>query len=298
MDYRRLLEKKTWPLWLALMLLLAALAKPTFDVERDIYNYVFVIDITQSMNARDYHVDDMPADRLSFVKESIRHALQKLPCQSKVGVGLFTTQNMFLLFEPLEVCEHYAVIEESLMKIDWRMAWAADSHIARGLYASIKELKKMESKPNLVFFSDGQQTPSSVKEPPFLLKPGEVGGLIMGVGNLAPVTVPRLDPNNIEMGVWKAAEAEVVGPRGNRSFVSAEGNYLTMVNEDALTRLAGITGMQYRRLDTPERLGEALQSPQWARPAIVAGEIGWLLALAALASFLLPYLLHARRVHR
>jgi mxaL protein len=53
------------------------------------------------------------------------------------------------------------------MKIDWRIAWAADSHIAKDLYSSIKEISQMKDKPRLIFFTDGQQTPLNIKEPFF-----------------------------------------------------------------------------------------------------------------------------------
>ena len=47
--------------------------------------------------------------------------------------------------------DHYNALEQSLMKIDLRMAWAADSHIARGIYTSINEISRMTDKPHLVF---------------------------------------------------------------------------------------------------------------------------------------------------
>src|SRR5690606_4660785 len=133
-DFRKagldaLKDKRFWRLAIHALLVSLALINPTVPVRKDSYNIVFDIDITQSMNARDYHVEGMPSDRLSFVKESLKQVVAALPCQSRVGLSLFTTKNSFLLFEPLEVCEHYSVIEQSLMKIDWRMAWAADSHI-------------------------------------------------------------------------------------------------------------------------------------------------------------------------
>ena len=186
-------DLRFWCLALPGLLILAALFNPRVPLEKDSYNLVFVIDITQSMNARDYHLDGLPADRLSFVKTSLKQVIANLPCGSRVGIGLFTTKNSFPLFEPLEICEHYGAIASSLMKIDWRMAWAADSHIARGLYTSLKEIGRLESKPSLVFLTDGQQTPATAKEPRFLLEAGENSGLIVGVGNLQPVPIPKLD---------------------------------------------------------------------------------------------------------
>lgn len=278
-----------WALSLALLLLCAALFKPSIKTHAEIYNYIFVIDITQSMNTRDYAVAGLPADRLSFVKRAIQQALTQLPCHSKVGLGLFTAKNMFLLFEPLEICQHYAVIEHSLMKIDWRMAWAANSHIARGLYTSIRELSKLTSKPRLVFFTDGQQTPASVKEPPFILKRGLVPGIIMGAGNLQPAPVPKLDQNNNPAGYWKISEAE--SQRGYTAIPTPapDSNYLSSLKENELKKLAGTTGLQYWHLESPKQFIKILQSRTLGQTQMINTDISWILVLLALLIISLPY---------
>lgn len=278
---------QTWLLLVVLLLLLVTLLKPTFPVKQNIYNYVFVIDITQSMNARDYHVNGLSEDRLSFVKQSLQHTLQHLPCHSRVSIGLFTNKNMFMLFDPLEVCSHYAVIEASLMQIDWRMAWATNSHIARGLYTSIRDVSKIDSNPHLVFFTDGQQTPSGIKEPSFLLTAGLVKGLVIGVGNLQPVPIPKLDNNNNVAGFWQSKDADSLLNNNNEN---ASGNYLSAVNEIDLQRLAGLTGLQYVHLETPQQLNKALQTDNPEHQEIVATDISWLLAISALLIFLFPYI--------
>lgn len=279
-------DKRFWRLAIPALLLSLALINPTVPIRKDSYNIVFDIDITQSMNARDYHVEDMPSDRLSFVKESLKRVVAALPCQSRVGLSLFTTKNSFLLFEPLEVCEHYSAIEQSLMKIDWRMAWAADSHVARGLYTSLRDVAKIDSKPSLVFFTDGQQTPASAKEPRLLLERGKVKGLLVGVGNLLPVPIPKFDQNDIQTGYWQKQEAE----KRIRKGQSASGEYLTSVQEQPLQRLAGITGLNYHHLETPEQLLHALQSSDLQQRQVVSYEFGWILASAALLVFISPFL--------
>ena len=284
-----------WTLLLPLLLLGIAVLKPTLPMQRPLFNYVFVIDITQSMNARDYQVKDLPSDRLSFTKHAIKLALQKLPCDSKVSLGLFTTKNMFMLFEPLEICQHYAVLEKSLMKIDWRMAWAADSHIARGIYTSIKELSNMPSNPRLVFFTDGQQTPLNIKEPLFLLKQGIVQGLIMGVGNLQPVPIPRLDEDNIPQGFWQIEDAETLSAYQAKHGTS-KGKYLSSVQENDLKRLAGITGLHYRHLESPEQLSRDLMLPELSQPRKVDTDVSWIFIALALSCFLLPYFFSTHRL--
>lgn len=266
------------------ILLILALLNPTIPIKKDRYNLVFVIDITQSMNAKDYHLDNQPADRLSFVKASLQQVLATLPCNSQIGLGLFTTKNIFLLFEPLEICAHYSAIENSLMRIDWRMAWAADSHIARGIFTGIKDIDRIKSKPALVFLTDGQQTPISSKEPPFLLEKNKVRGLLVGVGNLQPVQIPKFDDHNIQTGFWQIQEAE----RKN-NLQSMTGPYLSSVQEQSLQRLAGITGMGYHHLDTTEKFLDALAKANLSRIQIVEFSLDWLFSTFALLIFIASY---------
>lgn len=295
------LYRRGWRLWClcaAAASVAFIFAGPTLRIQRDVYRYVFVIDITQSMNARDYHIEGMPADRLSFVKAAVRRSLRELPCRSEVGLGVFSTQNMLLLFQPLEICRHYAVIEESLAHIDWRMAWAGDSHIARGLYTSIRDLAAMESAPHLVFFSDGQTTPSDAFEPPFLEKRGAVRGWIVGVGGLKPVPVPRLDKEGADLGFWTVSEAEHTevpryDPEGRGSGKSPENQgeiYLSALQETELKRLAGITGLRYHRLRSPDKLTEALMSNDLARQQAVTTDVRWIFALTTLILIIAPYI--------
>ncbi|MGR9114808.1 MAG: vWA domain-containing protein [Gammaproteobacteria bacterium] len=277
---------RLWFLALPLTLLVAALLNPRLPLNQDIYDLVFVIDITQSMNAQDYHVEGLPADRLSFVKHSLKEVISNLPCGSRVGLSLFTTKNTFLLFEPLEICEHYTAIVSSLMKIDWRMAWSADSHIARGLYTGLKEADRISSKPSLVFLTDGQQTPATAKEPRFLRETGKNSGMIIGVGNLQPVPIPKFDNNNIQTGYWQVGEAE----SRSRNRQAAAGNYLTSVQETTLHRLARITGMSYHHLETPARLEQALKKANLQHQQSASYDVRWILVLLALAVYLTPYI--------
>lgn len=269
----------------AVLLLIAALFNPQIKAQQDSYNMMLIIDITQSMNAQDYHVDNMPADRLSFVKATLKQVLADLPCESKIGLGVFSTKNIFLLFEPLELCVHYTAIEESLAKIDWRMAWAADSHIARGIYTSMKDLEKLDSTPGLVFFTDGQQTPKSAKEPPFQMEAGKIPGLIVGVGNLEAVTLPKLDSQNRQMGYWQTSDAE--GRRGHNA--ESNGNYLTSVQEHSLQRLSVITGLAYHHLEDAEKLLKALRTAGLLQKQPVNYPIAWIVAVIALLIVLTPF---------
>jgi mxaL protein len=292
----------------AAALTLLAWADPRIPLERPVFRYLFVLDITQSMNARDYQLEGLPADRLGLAKAALRRAIADLPCGSEAGLGLFTTQNVELLFEPLEVCRHAGVIEEVLERVDWRMAWAADSFIAQGLNAALRIVKKRDPGLRLVFLSDGQQTPDDPVRPELQTRAGEAQGLIVGVGGVKPVPVPRLDRENRPLGFWE--KADILAPVTTTAYLDASsdtthrrGNdgslYLSWLHETELKDFANTAGLGYLRLDAPEELSRALRDPGLGELRRVPTGIGWALALAAWLLVLWPHLvptLRARHV--
>jgi mxaL protein len=269
-----------WCLFAACLLIAITLARPTFPLSQPVFRYLLILDISQSMNARDYHENGLPADRLGFVKASIKHALQELPCGSEIGLGLFTTRNSQVLFDPIEICEHLPVITEVLDHIDWRMAWAADSHIARGIYTGLREAAARGKDTRLVFFSDGQQFPPENEPPPFDGKPGATAGLIVGVGGAQPVPIPRLDKDNNPQGFWEYVDLRDYLPTSampqDRSTL-----YLSHLDEPALRLLADITGLSYSRLENPRELALALLKKDFAVMKIVPVDIRRILAFSA-----------------
>ena len=77
--------------------MLAMFIKPQLIKNQPVYNFTFIVDITRSMNARDYQQTDEAVSRLQFVKQALNDLILKLPCQSKVGLGIFTERKSTLL---------------------------------------------------------------------------------------------------------------------------------------------------------------------------------------------------------
>lgn len=299
---RRLLDLgwRFWCLALACAALGLSLARPSLPLKRAVQRYLIVIDITQSMNTRDYHVEHLPSDRLGFVKATVRTVLHDLPCGSEIGLGLFTAQNTQVLFEPLEICEHFAIISDVLEHVDWRMAWAANSFITQGLFTGIREIVGRDPGIRLAFFTDGQEFPPLAEDPDFRGEPGLVRGLIVGVGGLQPMPIPRLDRENRPQGFWEYVDLrDFLPPSESTKRRTASSNYyLSWLHEQRLRELASTTGLAYHRLQSPAGLSAALRSPELAMERRVAVDVRWLLALLALVLMLWPYLLgflHARR---
>ncbi len=190
----RWLEPRLALLVAALALTLLALTTPRIAAQRPVYAYVFVIDITRSMNVTDYQQGGQHLSRLEFVKSALRRLLPRLPCGSQVGVGLFSERNTALLFMPVEVCGNFSAIDAALARIDWRMAWAADSNIAKGLYNTLQLLTTLEAEArlparlSLVFFTDGHEAPpiNPSYAPDFaeLGRPGRDGDIVPGTVTL------------------------------------------------------------------------------------------------------------------
>lgn len=289
---------RTTALFVATVLVALTFADPKLPLPLRVYRYAFVIDITQSMNVRDYHVANMPADRLNFVKESIRQAVHDLPCGSEVGLGLFTTQSVQLLFEPIEVCEHLRVIDDVLAHVDWRMAWAANSFVAQGVYAAIRDVKNRDPSIRLALFTDGQEAPPQTIRPTFSGKPGEIAGLIVGVGGLHPTTVPKYDRENRLIGYWENTDIAQM-PESSTAYETTEtvprppreGYYLSWLDENHLRELSATTGLRYHRLETPEGLMDALRAPEFVERRTTKTDIRWLLGIAALLLFATVYLI-------
>jgi mxaL protein len=301
---RRPSPAKDWrlpALSLAAGLLALTFLDPRLPLPRPVYRYLFVLDITQSMNTRDYHAAGFPPERLEFAKAAIRRTLDELPCGSEAGLGLFTTQTVQFLFEPLEICGHIAVIDDALAHIDWRMAWAANTFVEQGLYAAIRETAQRGPGTRLVFFTDGQETPPQTLRPAFNGKPGEIKGVIVGTGGVQPVPVPRYDRENRFIGYWQNADVEPL-PVSTTAYedqpepsssLAREGNYLSWLDEAHLKELAARTGLNYHRLEHPERLSQLLREPQLAERRTADTDLRPVLGLLGLG-----LLLAAQGTHR
>ncbi|MCQ8180170.1 VWA domain-containing protein [Methylomonas sp. SURF-1] len=295
-----------WLLAAALGLALIAAAGPTRVARQPLYRLVFVVDITRSMNTEDYQSDGQPVSRLEFVKQTLRRQLLALPCQSQVGLGVFTERRSVVLFEPIEVCAGFAEIDAAIAALDWRMAWAADSRIASGLASTLEAFKN--SRDSLVFFSDGQEAPppNPRYQPDLTVFKGQVKGLIVGVGGDQAAPIPKFDANGKRLGFYRPEDVphrstfgesdlnpeKIEGydarnaPFGSRAVSGDE--HLSRLHEDYLRKLAGDSGLRYQRLTDTGSLGVALQDSGFAEPGQAETGIAWqfaglaVLALAAL----------------
>lgn len=306
--WQALCDYRSCCLLLAGIALLGMFIKPYSEHKTPHYNFTFVVDITRSMNAVDYHDKEQAISRLEFVKHQLRQLLHKLPCTAKVGLGVFTERRSTLLFEPLSVCDNYAELDTAISKVDWRMAWAADSNIAKGLLNTLEMLQK--SKSNIVFITDGQEAPpvNPIYQPDLSVIKGKVKGLVVGAGGLTAVPIPKFDDMGKAIGVYKQDDvphrtsfgqsnldpSQIEGydarnaPFGRKSSTGNE--HLSALQENYLKQLATQAGLSYTRLTDLEHLLEALQNLEFAQQQPEQVDIRWRYALMALILFCTTYL--------
>ncbi len=266
---------------------LLALFLPPLPFPVKTYNYVFMLDITRSMNVQDYSDADGGAiSRLERSKNAMLAVARSLPCGSRIGLGVFTERSPALLYSPIEVCADYPVLEASIKELDWRMAWVADSNINQALYNTLELMQSDVLAGNkLVFFTDGHEAPPiNPRYAPdysyieMLQDTAEDwrSGLIVGVGQHQKSKIPKFDEEGKQIGFYTAEDVPHAsrfglpedpsgvegyiprnGPWGTAKVVGTE--HLSNVHEDYLTKLAKQTKMHYHHLQDDAGLSLALK---------------------------------------
>ncbi len=293
-----------WLLLAAALALMATFARPTWPLERARFEHVVVLDVTQSMNVEDEEWQGRPVSRLAAAKAALRAAIEALPCGSKIGWAIFTEYRSYLLFTPVEVCAHRAELRGALERIDGRMAWSGNSEVAKGLHSALGIARQLPGTPSLVFVTDGHEAPplDPNQRPAFDDKPGEVAGVIVGVGALKPSPIPKSDALGQPLGFWGADDVAQTNPHPpNRDLAGRDevpaaalgatlgSEHLSSLREGYLRLLANENGLAFVRLGG-DALAAALSAPALSRPVQTSVDLRNALAALALLLLLVPWL--------
>lgn len=302
---------RTGAWWLALgLLLVAALLPRQAVVARPDARAIVIVDVSQSMTVADQLLDGKPVSRLAFARAALAEAIERLPCGSSLGLGVFAAYRPLLLFAPIEVCDNRAELLAAVRRLDTRQAWNGNSEIAKGYYAAWRLARDLPDRPVLVFISDGHEAPpvNPRLRPAFSGEIGELRAVLAGVGGDTPMPIPFRDAEGRIRGVWSAEQVLQVDPyslpraagtddlmvitgEARASDLRAGGTpgreHLSALRSDYLQLLATETGAHFARLVRPADLAASIRAAQGegAGPTIP----GWqaLLAAAALALFVI-----------
>jgi mxaL protein len=300
-------DRRMWLLLGALALTIAALIGFHLIRDQHAVNALAVVDITGSMNTRDMGKPPGSETRLQAARRALVDLIQNVPCQSKLGLGVFTERISFLLFEPVEICNSYDGLENALSELDWRMAWQGDSYIAKGLYSAIDIAASLKS--DVIFLTDGQEAPPLpfTGTPPFEGKPGDVKGLIVGIGGTEKSPIPKFDDDGRQVGVYgpsdvpqdnrigaappAADKREGFNPRNAPFGALPESGdeHLTSVKTAHLQELAEKTGLKYVELQKAGSIASPLTTSTKARIVPASTNMAYVPASLALLSMVLLY---------
>ncbi|MGF6415313.1 mxaL protein [Paraburkholderia sp. MM5482-R2] len=269
---------------LALVALIAAVAMPDVTLPRNTFNYIVTFDITQSMDVEDVVLDGAPVSRLKFAQASMRDALGRLPCGSKVGWSVFTGQRVLLLMAPVEVCGNYDALLVSLDGIDGRMRWTDWSRIAEGgVYSAVRVAQEVGGGAAIAFVTDGQEAPPVSAARPLMegINAARIRGWLIGVGGDQPAAIPKTDANGNRIGYWQADDV-IQLPTPGAGVEAQTHEELSELRGEYLASVAGQTGLDYRRLLNVTSFGDALLDARFARREPVPTDLRWCPALLAL----------------
>lgn len=287
----------------AFLLLIVAAFKPTVPMPRNIYSYILVADISQSMNVIDTSLNGKPTSRMAYTQYMLHHIVANMPCGTRVSIGLFAGASVAALYNPIEVCRNYAAIQDTIDHLDWRTAWSGNSRLRDSMFTLARVIRAFPEPAQVVYFTDGEEAPKlhAFNTKDLTNFQGGNGWLFVGVGSEKGTSIPKLDDKNQLIGYWSAdsfamqpgiaqiSEANI-GVRDNNVATGAGDRYISKLQEDYLKDLSKQVSGDYVRGDSLQSILSAMKNQKPARRDIAPYEIQWILATLAGLIFLMAYL--------
>lgn len=198
----------------AAVFLLLALIKPQIQLKQEVHNYLLLADVSQSMNAEDMKVNNLPVSRLAYTQHMMKEVVKSSACGTYVSVGVFAGESVALLFMPLEVCANFDIITDTIEHLEWRMAWKGDSRMTFGVKSAEGIFEYLNIPAQMLFFTDGDEAPKANGINKLDISNVRIGKnvIFVGVGGHEAVPIKRFNANNKWVGYWGTdAAAESAG---------------------------------------------------------------------------------------
>ena len=279
-------------------LLVLALFRPSVPVKHNIYTYFLVADISQSMNTIDMTIGGKPASRIAHMQKMMHEIVSSLPCGTKVSLGLFAGVSVAALYTPIEVCENFAAIQDTIDHLDWRTGWSGNSRIRESMFSMAQTLRGFPEPAQVVYFSDGEEAPKlhAFNTRDLTNFQGGDGWLLVGIGSDKGTAIPKLDEKNQLIGYWSAESfamqpgvAQIsesnLGVRNDSVAGGENDRFLSKLEEDYLKSVAKEVGGNYVRGDNLQNILKAMKAQKPARRDVAPFGLHWI--LASLAGLLL-----------
>jgi mxaL protein len=286
----------------ALLLLIIALFNPKIPIKRDIYSYMLVADISQSMNTVDKTLNGKPVSRMVFMQDMMHRMIGELPCGTNVSMSLFAGVSVAALYTPIEVCENFDAINDTIDHLDWRTAWSGNSRVRASMTTLAKTIRSFPEPAQVVFFTDGEEAPKLhvFNRSDLTAFQGGEDWLFVGIGSDVGTPIPKFDERNQLIGYWSGDSfamqpgiAQIsesnLGVRDDNVAGGTSDRYLSKLDEEYLKDLAKeVNGLYVRGNDVHDVLN-AMKKQKPVRKDKAGFEIRWLLAGLAGILFTLAY---------
>ncbi|MEY3411006.1 MAG: hypothetical protein RL593_582, partial [Pseudomonadota bacterium] len=250
----------------AFLLLIIAAFKPTIPLPRNIYSYILVVDISQSMNVEDATLNGKRTSRIAYTQAMLHQVIANMPCDTRVSIGLFAGVSIAALYNPIEVCSNYAAIQDTIDHLDWRTAWSGNSRLRDSMLTLARVLRAFPESAQVVYFSDGEEAPKlhAFNTKDLTNFQGGNGWLFVGIGSIEGAPIPKYDEKNQLIGYWsndsfamqpgiaQISEANL-GVRDNNVAGGTGDRFISKLQEDYLKDLSKEVSGDYVR-------GDSLQS--------------------------------------
>ena len=265
-------------LLLTFLSLLMALYNPTIPITKNIYNYIFIVDISQSMNTKDMLIDNKEVSRINYTKSMVSNLLERLPCKSKVSIGMFAGVSVAATYTPIEVCKNFSVLNSTIENLDWRSTWSGNTRIRESMVNLARLIRSFPESAQVIYFTDGEEAPKLHVFNTRDLSQFQGGNdwLLVGVGSDKGTAIPKYDSKNQLIGYWSNESfalqpgiAQIsqsnIGSRGDNVAYSMSDRYLSKLDEKYLIDLSKEIKGHYVQAKNIDVIINAMakQKPSW-----------------------------------
>ena len=290
-------------LFLAVIFLLLAIINPSVPITKNIYNYIFIVDISQSMNTPDMSLDAQKISRIEYSKKTLQRLVERLPCKTKVSIGMFAGVSVASTYTPIEVCDNFSSINNTIDHLDWRSTWSGNSRLRESMVTLARLIRSFPESAQVVFFTDGEEAPRLhiFNTRDLSQFQGGQDWLFVGIGSDEGTAIPKFDSNNQLIGYWsndsfalQPGIAQIsesnLGTRDNKVASGVSDRYLSKLDEDYLKLLAQEIKGNYIKGDSVETILDAMEKQKAAWRDQSAYELRYFLSLLALIFFTLRFI--------
>lgn len=288
----------------AIVFMLLAIFKPNIQLKQQVHNYLLVADVSQSMNAEDESLNNQAVSRLAYTRYLMTNIVQTSPCGTYFSIGIFASDNVALLINPLEVCKNLDVIKDSIDHLEWRMAWKGNSRLSFGVRAAANVFDSLNVPAQMLFFTDGDEAPRvnvTIQQDLSGIQMGK-NLTFVGIGGATKVGVPRFSSNNKRVGYWPITDNNNAGAVGvtyadpsqdepDPPVANAEyDRFLSQLESEYLIKLSADIKASYIKGEDTPKFYKFLEQQKPASSFVTDYNIRWLYLILALVILLSAYI--------